>query len=249
MPYRLLNPKVRNEPETVFVAESEKIVRRLWASSYRCDTLLVSDKKLPRIVDDIPIGVDVLVVSEETMKDVLGFKFHSGVMATGVRRPYPTASDWLATNPPPGVLLVLPELTDPLNLGAILRNAAAFGVTGVLFGPQCRDPFSRQSIRTSMGTIFSLPLCRSDDVVADLKILRNAGYESWATVLDESATPLPKAGRPERVALLVGNEGPGLPPEVIAAADRRVTIEMSLGTDSLNVTAATAVFLYGLTRA
>ncbi|HEX8324523.1 MAG TPA: RNA methyltransferase [Tepidisphaeraceae bacterium] len=247
-PYYYTGTAKRLEPTDVFIAEGEKIVRRLWASDYVCDSVLVSDTKADRLRPDVPAGAELLVVSEATMHAVLGFKFHSGVMATGRRRAWPTASDWLATLPPPGVLLVLPEITDPLNFGAILRNAAAFGVTGVLLGEHCRDPLTRQTIRTSMGTIFRLPIARSDDLAADLNRLRQAGYESWATVLADDATPLHATSRPGRVALLMGNEGPGLSPELAAACDRRVTIEMSNGTDSLNVAAASAVFLYHLTR-
>ena len=248
LPYRYIGIGRRIEPEQVFVAESEKIVLRLLASDYTCDSILCAERKADAMRPHVPATAELLVVSEETMRTVLGFKFHSGVMATGVRRPLPTTADWLATRPPPGTLLVLPEITDPLNFGAILRNAAAFGVTGVLLGERCRDPFSRQTIRTSMGTLFKLPMARGGNLVSDLAVLRSVGYETWATVLDETATPLPAAGRPPRVALLVGNEGPGLSDDVTAAADRRVTIEMRLGTDSLNVAAATAVFLYHLTR-
>lgn len=248
LPFAYIGPAHRREHERVFVAESEKIVRRMLASDWACEAILCSEKKANAVRPIVPAGAELLVVTDETMKAVLGFKFHSGVMATGPRRPWPTAADWLATRPPEGVLLVLPEITDPLNFGAILRNAAAFGVTGVLLGPHCRDPLSRQTIRTSMGTIFSLAVARSENLIADLGLLKAAGYDCWATVLDDNAEPLHSIGRPGRVALLVGNEGPGLPPDVVAACGRKVTIEMSLGTDSLNVAAATAVFLYELTR-
>lgn len=255
-PYRDIGISLRREPKRVFVAEGEKIVRRLWASSFVCDSVLVSEKKLRRIEADVPAGADVLVVSDETMQAVFGFKFHSGVMATGVRRAWPTLEAWLADPRrhglevplTPRVLLVLPEITDPLNLGSILRNAAGFGVAGVLLGPRCRDAMTRQSIRTSMGTIFTLPVCRSDDLAADFVRLREAGFATWATVLDDSAVPLATLPPSPRVALLLGNEGPGLPPDVASACDVRVTIPMHNRTDSLNVAAASAVFLYELTR-
>ena len=219
------------------------------ASDWVCDSVLVSEKHANRIRPEVPASAELLVVTHATMEAVLGFKFHSGVMATGLRRPWPTAADWLSARPPAiagrrDLLLVLPEISDPLNLGAILRNAAAFGVGGVLIGPNCRDVLTRQTIRTSMGTIFTLPLARSLDLVADLAHLRRGGYESWATVLDDSADVLGEVTLPDRLALLLGNEGPGLPDDLIAAADRRVTIPMHNGTDSLNVAAASAVFLY-----
>lgn len=252
LPYHYTGTARRLEPPDVFIAEGEKIVRRLFASSFECRSVLVAENKIDRIAADIPPGAELLVVSEETMHAVLGFKFHSGIMATGVRRAWPTAKEWLATLPAGDarqVLLVLPEITDPLNLGAILRNAAAFGVAGVLLGPQCRDPLTRQAIRTSMGTIFKLPLARSNDLIADFAMLREAGFESWATVLDDSAEVLGEVAVPKRLALMMGNEGPGLPADLAAAADRKVIIPMHNGTDSLNVAAASAVFLFATGRA
>jgi tRNA G18 (ribose-2'-O)-methylase SpoU len=261
LPYIYTGTAKRLEPADVFIAEGEKIVRRLWASSFECRSVMVAANKLDRIAADVPAGVELLVVSEETMHAVLGFKFHSGIMATGVRRPWPTATEWLAdlaarsANAAQSsgvhraqVLLVLPEITDPLNLGAILRNAAAFGVAGVLLGPNCRDPLTRQAIRTSMGTIFKLPLCRSNDLLADLAVLKEAGFESWATVLDENADVLGQVKTPARLAVLMGNEGPGLSSEIAAAADRKVIIPMHNGTDSLNVAAASAVFLFATSQ-
>jgi TrmH family RNA methyltransferase len=100
-----------------------------------------------------------------------------------------------------------------------------------------------------MGTIFSLPIAQSENLLADLSRLRNQwGIELAATVLDESAEPLSRAARPPRFALLFGNEAQGLPSEIIAACDRRITIPMHLGTDSLNVMVAAGIFLYHFTR-
>jgi TrmH family RNA methyltransferase len=140
--------------------------------------------------------------------------------------------------------LVLPEITDPANLGALIRVAAAFGVGTIVLGEHCRDPFTRQTVRTSMGTIFTLDLIQSRDLRADLRAMRAADIRLLATVLDEDAESLATLDAPRSFALLVGNEGPGLERDIVEMCDRRVTIPMQLGTDSLNVVVATGIFLH-----
>jgi len=142
------------------------------------------------------------------------------------------------------VILVLPEMNDPANLGTILRSAAALGVRGVLLGERCRDPFVRHTIRTSMGAIFNLPLAKSKNLVEDLRMLSDRhGVQTWASVLADDAVALDRANLGPSVALLLGSEA-GLADDDIAACTGRVTIPMRRGTDSLNVAAAAAVFLY-----
>jgi tRNA G18 (ribose-2'-O)-methylase SpoU len=241
------HPKKR-EATPHFIAEGENVALRLLASDYRCRSVLCVDRKLDRLRPHVRKGTQLLTADESMLQRVVGFKFHSGVIAVGERRPT-VGLDALAgaTPPTPGrrVLVVLPEITDPANLGAIVRVAAAFGASGLLLGERCRDPFTRQSIRTSMGTIFSLPIGRSNDIRADLQRLRQPhSFECFATVLADDAEPL-RDVRPtkEAVALLLGNEGPGLEPDVAALCDRRITIPMHRGTDSLNVAVSAGILL------
>jgi tRNA G18 (ribose-2'-O)-methylase SpoU len=146
-------------------------------------------------------------------------------------------------------LVALPDIANTDNLGALVRISAAFGADALVVGERSCDPFWRQSVRVSMGTIFSLPLVRSADLLEDLRGVREQwGVELAAAVVGGGAEPLERAGRGERLGLLFGNEAQGLSPEYVAACDRRVTIPMQLGTDSLNVAVAAAVFLYHFTR-
>lgn len=232
-----------------FIAEGENVVRRLIASTHPCESVLCTSKKALALAEIASPATQVFALPEKVVNDLVGYKFHSGVMACGLRQPALTLSQLLESAADPMTLVVLPEISDSANLGAIIRVAAAFGVTGILLGEQCRDPFIRQTIRTSMGTIFSMPLVRSQRIVDDLAMLKSHGFETIATVLDADATSLDQAQRPQRLALLLGNEGPGLPREIVDQCDRRVTIPMQLGTDSLNVVTASAVFLYHFTRA
>jgi tRNA G18 (ribose-2'-O)-methylase SpoU len=137
---------------------------------------------------------------------------------------------------------------DPTNLGSINRSAAAFGCASLVLGSQCADPFSRRVLRVSMGAALHLPIVESRDLAADLDVLRRADFTLVATVIDPTAEPLATFQRPEKLALLLGSEGHGLGPDWLSMCDRRVTIPMQLGIDSLNVAIAAAVFLYHLQR-
>jgi len=138
---------------------------------------------------------------------------------------------------------------DPENLGSIVRIAAGFGVGGLIVGPKCADPFSRRVQRVSMGNVYELPIATTTDVAAALHELRTThGFESWGTVLDVDAESLGTRPRPERLALVFGSEGHGIPEDVVAACDRKVIIPMRPGVDSLNVAVAAGIFLYELTK-
>jgi tRNA G18 (ribose-2'-O)-methylase SpoU len=192
---------------------------------------------------EIPDGTTVYVAPDDVVNAIIGFKFHSGVMAVGRRGKSPTLRD-VKHN----LLVVCPELANTENLGVLIRIAAAFGADAMLLGERSCDPFFRQSVRVSMGSVFSLPIVQSSDIVSDLRWLKSNNVELIATVLDENAEPLDKTPRPDRMAILFGNEAQGLSDEHVALCDRRITIPMKLGTDSLNVFVAAGIFLHHFTR-
>lgn len=227
-----------------FIAEGENVTLRLLASGYPCEKVLCVDRKAERIRPYLQPSTQLLIANEAMVQQIVGFKFHSGVMGLGRRRAQATSP----LLPQTGTILVLPEITDPANLGALLRVAAGFGVGAVVLGERCRDPFTRQSIRTSMGTIFSLNLIRVTDVRQTLIQMRKEGIDLFATVLDADATPLHAITAPVRGAVLMGNEGPGLDRDLIDLCSHRITIPMHLNTDSLNVVVACGIFLNHFTR-
>jgi tRNA G18 (ribose-2'-O)-methylase SpoU len=234
-----------------FIAEGEWVVRRLLESSYPTESVLVIERKAAAIAQVVPAGVPVYVTTADVMEQIVGFDFHSGVMAVGLRGTSPTVDDVMASAPDRqrATLVVCPQIEKTDNLGAIIRVAAAFGADAVVLGEKCCDPFYRQSVRVSMGAVLKIPIVRSENSMNDLRRLREAhGVERIATVLDESAQRLEEAGRSGPIALLFGNEGYGLSPEIVALCDRKVRIAMERGTDSLNVAVAGAVFLYHFTR-
>ena len=232
-----------------FIAEGELVVRRLLESDYMVESVLLAQRRADEIAPMAPDDVQVYVVPDPLMQHVVGFKFHSGVIACGRRKRRATLEEVVNRLNERATVVVCPEIANTENLGAMIRLAAGFGADAMILGEQCCDPFYRQSIRVSMGSIFQLSLLRSSDLSRDLQRIKHENdFELIATVLDESAEPLASARREKkRLALLFGNEAQGLSPELISLCDRRITIPMKLGTDSLNVAIAASVFLYHFT--
>jgi tRNA G18 (ribose-2'-O)-methylase SpoU len=245
-PYRAL--KRSNETrQGLFVAEGEKLVRRLVASGLEIESLLISEDFLDALAPVLPTEATTLVIPEAEVEGLVGFNFHRGILGCG-RRPRPPALSDLCVDAVT-TLVVCPDVQDPENLGSIVRIAAALGAAGLILGPHSADPFSRRVQRVSMGNVYRLPIVPGADIVATLAELRAAhGVESWATVLADDAETFGTRRRPERLAVVLGGEGHGLTPEVTAACDRRVTIPMRSGVDSLNVAVATGIFMFELTR-
>jgi tRNA G18 (ribose-2'-O)-methylase SpoU len=230
-----------------FIAEGEHVVRRLLASNLQTESLLLSTRRAEEIAHLASPQTPVYVADSSIVNSIIGFKFHSGVMAIGLRPATPTVATLGAALPERAIMMVLPETNNTENLGSMIRIAAAFGAAALVLGPLCCDPFYRQAVRVSMGTVFSLPVIRSSDLLADLDLLRKSfGFELWATVLHPQAQPLSSVPPHPRVAVLFGNEGQGLSREHAEACDRQVIIPMQLGTDSLNVAVCAGVVMYQL---
>jgi tRNA G18 (ribose-2'-O)-methylase SpoU len=259
--YRNLKDRDLSREGNRFIAEGEFVVRRLLESDFRCDSVLLANRRAEEIAPLVPQDVPIFAGPSELVHQIVGFKFHAGVMAVGVRKPplplERLASTWTGSGvgdcPRPGddnvTLVVCPEISNTENLGALVRIAAGFGATAMVLGQHSCDPFYRQSVRVSMGTIFRLPIVQSRDLLADLDALkRRWGVETIATVCHDEAEPLAMAKRTKRVAILFGNEARGLGDDYVAACDRRVTIPMQLGTDSLNVSVAAGVVMYHFTQ-
>jgi len=235
-----------------FIAEGEHVVRRLLASSFTTESVLIAHRRLEAMAPTIPEHVPFYVVPDPLIHQVVGYKFHSGVLAIGVRKTLPTIEQLMVGLAPAATttLVVCPETNNTENLGMLMRISAGFGVSGMILGEHSCDPFYRQAIRVSMGTVFSLPIVQSRDIAGDLAELRKRwGYELAATVLDVEAEPLEEATRSNDLALLFGGEPHGLSDGLQKLCDRRITIPMKLGTDSLNVAVAAGIFLYHFSRA
>jgi tRNA G18 (ribose-2'-O)-methylase SpoU len=247
-PYRNLKDKELARNGNRFIAEGENVVRRLLASPISVESVLVAQRKLAAIAPLCRGDTPIYAATDDLIEQVIGFEFHSGVLACGIRPPTPALQSVIPAPPNPALLTICQQITNSENLGSLIRISAAFGSSAVILGERCCDPWFRQSIRVSMGSAFALPIVRSSDLLSDLDMIKAHEIISLATVLADDAEPLDSIQRPPRVAVIFGSEAQGLDAETIAHCDRRITIPMRLGTDSLNVAVAAGIFLYELTR-
>lgn len=245
--YRALRDRNLLRTEGLFVAEGRMVVRRLLAGRrFVPRSLLVSPSALAELESHLATHPDlpVYVLPLDAFEAVAGFHVHRGCLALAERGP---ETDWQSLAATHGVFAVLDRLADPDNVGSIFRHAAAFGLAGVLLHPDCADPLYRKAIRTSMGAALNVPFARLTPWPDALDVLRQRGCRVAALTLSPDATPLREARtalehRP--LALLLGNEGAGLSPGALAAADLHLRIPMAPGADSLNVAAAAAIAFY-----
>jgi len=245
-PYRNLRRSNKTRWSGQFVVEGHRVVRRLIESGLAIDSIAVTERREHFLDDVLPADVPLLVLSYETASELVGYNFHQGVMACGIRPPDPKLDQFVPRMPQPPLIVACPRMTDPDNMGGLIRLCAGFGVGGLLLGTDCSDPWSRRVLRVSMGAAFALPIIESFDLAADLHRLRDEHrFRLLATVLDPQAKLLAEVVTGAPTVLLLGNEADGLAQEWIELSDERVTIPMTAA-DSLNVTVAAGIFLHWL---
>lgn len=229
----------------IYIAESALVLARALAAGHRCRAVLA----LGGTVDEAValVGPDVPVYSgpSDLLASLTGYVLHRGLIASMERPELPAVGALLADA---RRVVVLEDVADPTNVGAIFRSVAGIGADAVLVTPRCSDPLYRRAIRVSMGTVLQVPWTRVGDWSSTTELLHDAGFHIAALALSDGALSLRDfaATAPERVALVLGAEGYGLTPEAIAAADSVVMIPMRHGIDSLNVAAASAVAMFAL---
>jgi tRNA G18 (ribose-2'-O)-methylase SpoU len=230
-----------------FVVEGERLAGRLLASRFPVVSLLVTDRHEPRLSIRVPDQVPVYVVPHECIDDLVGFRFHRGVLACGARMPWPSLGEILAGRTGRSTVIVCPRLSNPDNLGTIARIGDVFGLEAMLAGPDCPDPLSRRVLRVSMGAVLQLPLIVSERLerVAD-ELAQQHGFEIWGAVANHLAEPFDRLPRPERLALVLGDEDRGIDAEWLKKCHKLVTIPMRPGASSLNVAVAAGILVYHL---
>jgi tRNA G18 (ribose-2'-O)-methylase SpoU len=219
-------------------------VRRLLASRLETISVVCTSAALEWLRPIAPPGLAVYVGRTSLLSRLVGFRFHRGVLAAG-RVPPPADLRALVTaSSARSLVVVCPEIRDPVNLGAIVRTSAALGATCLVTGPDSTHPFSRRVLRTSMGGVLRLPVVQTECGLELLTLLHGAGYESVAAVVDPQALALSKAPRHLRAAIFLGNEDRGLPVPLERGCRTRVTVPMPAAGDSLNVAVAAGIVLY-----
>lgn len=230
----------------IFIAEGEKVVRRAVEAGYPVRSLLMAPRWLDGLADVLDRAGDApcFVLSEKLAEQVTGFHVHRGALASLLRRPLPSVEDVLTGA---SRVVVLEDIVDHTNVGAVIRSAAGLGIDAVLLSPRCADPLYRRALKVAMGAVFAMPYARMTDWYGGLDSLRARGFHVVALTPAADAVPLAEAvaGRP-KVALVLGSEGPGLSHRWMTSADTRAAIPMARGVDSLNVGAAAAIACYVL---
>jgi tRNA G18 (ribose-2'-O)-methylase SpoU len=236
----LTDADVRPDRRGVVIAEGVNVVERLAGSPYPMRAVIGVPSRLAALAP-VLAGRDVpaYAVDKWVLSQVVGFRVTRGVLAAADRLPEPPLAELLATSTR---VVLLEGLNDFENLGALFRNAAAFGIDAVLLDARCADPLYRRSVRVSMGHVLRTPFATLPDPWPEaLDAVGRAGFTRLAMTPRPDATTLAAVVPPPRWALLLGAEGPGLTDVALAAADQAVRIPMAEGVDSLNVATAGAV--------
>jgi tRNA G18 (ribose-2'-O)-methylase SpoU len=242
--------RTRLEPAAgLYLAEGEKVIRRALGAGHRPRSLLLAERWLEPMADLVAefeqAGAEVFTGAAPVIEAITGFHVHRGAIASMHRPVLRPAEELIATA---RRIVVLEDIVDHTNVGAIIRSCAALGADALLVTPRCADPLYRRSVRVSMGTVFQVPWTRIDPWPGGIELLHAAGFTVAALALTPAAIGLDElvAKAPERLALVLGAEGDGLAPATLEQADLAVTIPMAGGVDSLNVAAAAAVAIWAL---
>lgn len=250
-PFRDLRNRNLTHVSRRFVAEGWNVVERLLRSSFETEIVLCSPKYVEQ-VKEVWRGPGVIyLLDHDKFPQLVGFNFHRGTLAYAKRGELQTVEQVLCEPnqlPRHSLWCGVVGVQDPENLGTILRTCSGLGIERVIIGPDCCDPFSRRVLRTSMGNSLKLKLVESENAERDLERLRGAGFQVLASSLTEDSKSLPEVEWWERVLILFGNEGHGLPARIQNASDIRLKVDMSLGTDSLNVSVAAGIILHYAAR-
>lgn len=242
----------------LFIAESPKVIERAMRAGYQPDSLLIEKKNLSRDLADLDhemrvnqtdgLGdTPIYVVDSELLRQLKGYNLLRGALAAMHRVERPSLVDFLKAMPTKHPrIAVLEDVVNPTNVGAIFRSAAALGIDGVVVTGDCADPLYRRSTRVSMGTVFEVPWTYVDAqtwYAKGIELLHQCGYQTAAMALRHNTVSIddPALDKTDRLAIILGSEGPGLRESTIDQSDFTIKIPMAPGVDSLNVAAASAL--------
>ena len=249
--YLTLKRVEEHERDGILVAANIKVVKRLLASRYTVVSALVTPAWLAKLEPQLrarPEGIRVYVAEPKLLETITGYKMHQGALAVAKIPPLPDLGALLERSPRPWLLAAVEGIASAENLGAVVRNCAAFGAHCLIVGETCGSPFQRRAVASSMGTLFEQPVVQVENLVATLSTLRAQGVRCLAAHPRADAKKLSAADLRGDCCLVFGAEGPGLTPAALAACDDMVEIPMPSHMNSLNVAVATGVFLYEATR-
>ena len=232
----------------MFIAESEIVIRRALAAGYRPRSMVMAPEWLERMAPLVAdVEAPVYTASYDVLRELTGFHVHRGALASFHRKPVPSMDEVVR-----GArrVVVIEDMVSHTNLGAVFRCAAALGMDAVVLSPSCADPLYRRAVRVSMGEVFAVPYARATPWPDAIQLLKGAGFRVVAMTPASDAERLDElsVSDDDRLAVLLGSEGPGLSRDASEQADLQVRIPMAHGVDSLNVAAAAAVAFWELGR-
>ncbi len=247
-PYMTMRRPVEHRARGIFVAEGEKVVRRLIESNLNVVSILLTQEWLDKysiILDNRQIEAGVFVGEKNQLEQIVGFGLHQGIMAIGRVPDQLDLLNFTKDCPKPRFFVAVDGLANSENMGVIVRNCAALGVQVLIFGETSCDPYLRRSVRNSMGTIFNLPITRADNLSESLKELHeNFSIEIIAAHPKIDSQEISAVDLSGDVCLVFGSEGEGISPEILEQCSMRAKIPMCHGVDSINVASSVAVVLY-----
>jgi tRNA G18 (ribose-2'-O)-methylase SpoU len=233
-------------PNGLFIAEGALVIERALLAGYDLRSCVMSSQWLERTEPFLRDSTaPVYLASESLLKELTGFHVHRGALAAVHRRPLVGFSDLAAAS---RRIVVIEDLVNHTNVGAIFRAAAALGMDGVVLSPSSADPLYRRSVRVSMGAVFTVPYARAPHWPGALKDLQALGFRTLALTPSDDAVALNELqlDAEQAIAVVLGTEGAGLSDRAAALADVKVRIPMMAGIDSLNVASAAAVAFWEL---
>ncbi len=250
-PYQTMRRQQEHRDTGIFVAEGEKVVRRLLESKFQVMSVLLPERwleELAPLLHGRPETVQVYVAEKKLLESLTGFSMYQGLLAVGQVPERLTLEELVARSPAPRLFAAADSLSSAENLGALVRNCAALNAQGLIVGETSSSPYLRRAVRSSMGTVFQLPVVEAENLRDTLQHLREKNIRVIAADAHKGSLKLSQANFSRDCCIVFGSEGYGIRPEVLAACDESVTIPMAATVDSLNVGSAAAAFLYEANR-
>jgi len=250
-PYRTMRRQQEHRDQGIFVAEGEKVVRRLLESTFSVVSVLLPERwlrELAPLLESRPEVVQVFVAEKKLLETLTGFSMYQGLLAVGRIPRQVTLEEVIARSRSPRLLGAADSLSNAENLGVLVRNCSAFRAQALIVGETSSSPFLRRAVRSSMGTVFQLPIVETASLVRELGVLRGRGIRAVAAHPHGDGRTLSRADFSGDCCIVFGSEGHGITPEVLAACDEAVAIPMPPTVDSLNVGSAASAFLYEVNR-
>jgi tRNA G18 (ribose-2'-O)-methylase SpoU len=250
-PYKTMKMQKDHHDQGIFVSEGEKIVRRLIETDFTIISVLLPGKWLEefrRLLEPRPELVEVFVAEKEVLERLTGFSMYQGILAVAKIPRSWTLEEAITKSQSPRLFVATDGINNSENMGVLVRNAAAFGTQAILVGETSSSPYMRRAVRTSMGTIFKIPVVECKCLAYTLRLLNKLGIKTVAAHPHSDKRFITDVDLTGDVCIVFGSEGEGIAPETLDACAEHAEIEMAPGVDSLNVGSSAAVVLYEVWR-